>query len=109
MGGDWTKNNPKVEYPFIQNIYNYYGATAKAENTHFPNEKHGYEYIKRQAMPSVSSEAPRAGFKGCSIKKPGNMGETGNIIETTAQQQTFNSLNEMPKHALKPGTHNAFN
>ena len=36
VGGDWTKNNPKVEYPFIRNIYNYYGATAKAENTHFP-------------------------------------------------------------------------
>ncbi|MGB0762102.1 MAG: alpha/beta hydrolase family protein, partial [Rubripirellula sp.] len=30
VGGDWTKNNPKVEYPFIRNIYNYYGATAKA-------------------------------------------------------------------------------
>ena len=49
MGGDWTKNNLRsVSVHPVR--YNYYGATAKAENTHFPNEKHGYEYIKRQAM-----------------------------------------------------------
>ena len=28
VGGDWTKNNPKVEYPFIRNIYNYHNAMA---------------------------------------------------------------------------------
>ena len=42
-------------------------------------------------------------------KKTGEYDETGNIIETTAQQRTFNSLNEMPKHALKPGTLITFN
>ena len=47
--------------------------------------------------------------KGVLDKKTGEYDETGNIIETTAQQRTFNSLNEMPKHALKPGTLITFN
>ena len=47
--------------------------------------------------------------KGVLDKKTGEYDETGNIIETTAQQRTFNSPNEMPKHALKPGTLITFN
>ena len=47
--------------------------------------------------------------KGVLDKKTEEYDETGNTIETTAQQRTFNSLDEMPKHALKPGTLITFN
>ena len=50
VGGDWTKNNPKVEFPYVQNIYRLYGAEANAEDAHFPEEGHGYQIVKRQAM-----------------------------------------------------------
>ena len=109
VGGDWTKNNPKVEYPFIRNIYNYYGATAKAENTHFPNEKHGYEYIKRQAMYPFMVKHLGLNPNGVLSKKTGEYDESGNTIETTVQQRTFNSLDELPAHALKPGARISFN
>ena len=49
-GGDWTKNTPKVEYPFIQNVYNLYGKKNLVENVHLPDEKHDYGPSKRKAM-----------------------------------------------------------
>ena len=49
-GGDWTKNNPELEFPFMQNIYSLYNASDKVENVHFPDEGHDYGYNKRQAV-----------------------------------------------------------
>ena len=48
-GDDWTKNNPAVEYPFLQKIYTYYGQVNKVANAHFVNEKHDYGFNKRQS------------------------------------------------------------
>ncbi len=49
-GSDWTKNTPKVEYPYIKHIYDYYNAGDKVENVHLPNEKHDYGISKRMAV-----------------------------------------------------------
>jgi len=49
-GGDWTKNNPEVEYPFMQYIYNLYGQEKNIENVHLEKEKHDYGINKRLAM-----------------------------------------------------------
>jgi hypothetical protein len=49
-GDDWTSNTPEVEYPYIRNIYQLFGAAGKVENTHLPNEVHDYGYNKRTAM-----------------------------------------------------------
>jgi hypothetical protein len=104
VGGDWTKNTPKVEYPFIRGIYKYYGAEAKAENTHFPKEKHGYEFIKRQAMYPFMVKHLGLRPKGVLDPKTGQYDEAGNTIESDTTQRIFNSLADMPKHALKPRT-----
>ena len=50
VGGDWTKNTPVVEYPYIRNVYSLYGNQSKVENVHYPGRQHGYQYLKRQAM-----------------------------------------------------------
>ncbi|MCA9070513.1 MAG: acetylxylan esterase, partial [Planctomycetaceae bacterium] len=42
VGGDWTKNTPKVEYPYIQSVFKLFGKTSMVENVHFPKEGHGY-------------------------------------------------------------------
>ncbi len=46
-GADWTRNTPRIEYPYIQKIYGLYNAEHKVENVHFPAEKHDYGYSKR--------------------------------------------------------------
>lgn len=46
-GNDWTRNTPRIEYPYIQKVYALYNAEHKVENVHFPAEKHNYAYSKR--------------------------------------------------------------
>lgn len=48
-GGDWTSNTPRIEYPYIQNVYALYHAEHKVENVHLPAEKHDYGPSKRAA------------------------------------------------------------
>lgn len=46
-GSDWTRNTPRIEYPYIQKVYELYNAEHKVENAHFAAEKHDYGYSKR--------------------------------------------------------------
>jgi uncharacterized protein len=46
-GSDWTRNTPRVEYPYIQKVYALYNAENHIENVHFPAEVHDYGYNKR--------------------------------------------------------------
>lgn len=49
-GGDWTRNTPSVEYPFLRSVYALYGAGARVENVHLAAEQHDYGPGKRNAM-----------------------------------------------------------
>ena len=49
-GSDWTRNTPRVEYPYIQKVYSLYDAEHKAEHVHLPAERHDYGYSKRVAV-----------------------------------------------------------
>lgn len=49
-GKDWTKNTPRVEYPFLQHIYKLYGKQNLVENAHFGDEGHDYGKNKRLAV-----------------------------------------------------------
>ncbi len=48
-GADWTRNVPEVSYPYIRNVYAFYGAENRVENVHLPDEQHDYGYSKRRA------------------------------------------------------------
>ena len=48
-GMDWTRNTPRIEYPYIRKVYALYNAEHKVENVHLPTEKHDYGYSKRTA------------------------------------------------------------
>jgi dienelactone hydrolase len=50
VGGDWTKNVPKVEYPHVKRIYEFFDAGDNAENAHFADEQHDYGPSKRKAV-----------------------------------------------------------
>nr|WP_294895645.1 acetylxylan esterase [uncultured Pedobacter sp.] len=49
-GGDWTAHMPLHDFPYLQNIYSYYGVKNKVENVHLPNETHDYGINKRKAL-----------------------------------------------------------
>jgi dienelactone hydrolase len=49
-GGDWTAHTPLHDFPYLQNIYSYYGAKNKVENVHLPDEKHDFGVNKRKAL-----------------------------------------------------------
>jgi hypothetical protein len=103
VGGDWTKNTPKVEHPFIRNIYKYYGAASKAENSHFAKEGHGYQLSKRQAMYPFMVKHLGLDAKDVLDAKTGKYDESKNTLEKVETMRVFKSLKDMPKHALKPG------
>lgn len=47
--GDWTKNTPKVEYPWIRGIYALYNATERVA-THQVDEDHNYNLESRHTV-----------------------------------------------------------
>lgn len=48
-GADWTKNTPRVEFPFIKSIYMLYDKPDAVLNAHFGDEGHDYGKNKRVA------------------------------------------------------------
>ncbi len=48
-GGDWTRNTPRIEFPYIQQVYALYDKENRVENVHLPLEKHDYGPSKRAA------------------------------------------------------------
>lgn len=49
-GGDWTSTTPELEYPYLQRIYGFYGATDKVSNIHLQKERHDFGDNKRNAV-----------------------------------------------------------
>ncbi|MCL2298622.1 MAG: hypothetical protein FWC27_00550 [Firmicutes bacterium] len=47
-GGDWTRRNPDVEYPYLRRVYSFYGTEEKVENFHDLHGVHDYSLVKRQ-------------------------------------------------------------
>lgn len=48
-GGDWTRNTPRIEFPYVQDVYALYNAENRLENVHLPLERHDYGPSKRAA------------------------------------------------------------
>ncbi|WP_443939410.1 alpha/beta hydrolase family protein [Pedobacter sp. MW01-1-1] len=49
-GGDWTAETPQHDFPYLQEIYGYYGAKNQVENVHLPTERHDFGINKRIAL-----------------------------------------------------------
>jgi len=97
---DWTTNVPKVEYPFLQKIYAYYGAEGNVQNVHLPTEGHDYGPSKRAAMYRFVAE--RFGLNLAAVQDAdGKIDESRITIEHAGPMHVFNDDFPLPAHTLR--------
>lgn len=103
-GGDWTLNTPKVEFPFVQRIYEFYGKKGLVENAHIGDEGHDYGPSKRQPMYTFFAKHFKLDSK--KGKKTGSIeqDEAGIPLEAHTTLQVFNEAHPLPKRALIPNS-----
>ncbi|MBD2702579.1 acetylxylan esterase [Spirosoma sp. BT702] len=97
-GKDWTKHTPDVEFPYIQNIYNYYGAKDQLENVHLPDEGHDYGPSKRIA--AYAFLANKLNLDINKVLKNDQIDETPNKILEPAMLQVFSAEHPRPAKAV---------
>jgi dienelactone hydrolase len=98
-GQDWTRNTPRIEYPYIQKVYALYGAEHRVENVHLAGEKHDYGYSKRVIM--YNFMAHHLGLNIGSV--PYNKGYREDFVTLLSQEQlkVFSKENPIPPNALE--------
>lgn len=98
-GQDWTRNTPRIEYPYIQRVYALYDAEHRVENVHLAGEKHDYGYSKRVIM--YNFMAHHLGLNIGSV--PYNKGYREDFVTLLSQEQlkVFSRENPIPPDALE--------
>lgn len=98
-GSDWTRNTPRIEYPYIQKIYALYNAEHMIENVHFPAEIHDYGFNKRSAVYPFLAYHLKLDLN----KLPYNNGFDESFITILPEDdlRVFNNEHPIPSNALK--------
>ncbi len=103
-GGDWTANTPKVEFPFVQRIYELHGSRNMVENAHLPDEGHDYGESKRQPMYDFFSRHLKLDRGQWTTAAGTRMDESSVVLESHQTLQVFTEAHPLPGHALKPNS-----
>ena len=101
-GQDWTKNVPKVEFPYIQSVYKVCGAADQVENAHFANEGHDYGPSKREAM--YRFMAKHLGLNLKAVTTPDGKIDEADATLDGHLLDVFTADHPRPASALKDGT-----
>jgi len=97
-GSDWTKNCPVIEYPFIQNIYSFYGEKQNVENVHLPLDQHDYGPSKRQPMYAFLIKHLSLNNKG--MMKDGLVDESASKVLPIEDISVFSKTHPVPADAV---------
>jgi dienelactone hydrolase len=97
-GDDWTKNVPNIEYPYIRNIYNYYGKENNVESVYLPADKHDYGPTKRQ--PVYAFFAKHLALNITPFLKNGLVDETNSMVLPQQDISVWNAAHPIPSNAV---------
>ena len=97
-GADWTKYCPVVEYPYIKNIYTWYGVPENVENVHLPNDIHDYGPNKRQAVYPFLIRHLHLNSEG--MMKDGLVSEEASVVLPVEALTVFNDQHPRPSDAV---------
>ncbi|MCB0688681.1 MAG: acetylxylan esterase [Saprospiraceae bacterium] len=101
-GGDWTSNNPDIEIPYLQRVYDLYNAKSQLDHVHFPLERHDYGLHKRAAMYNFMDNYLGLSFPGTLYNTTtGTMNEDFVTILSKEELAVFDAHHPMPDNALK--------
>lgn len=98
-GNDWTRNTPRIEYPYIQKVYALYDAEHKVENIHLPMERHDYGPSKRAS--AYNFLAHHLALKSSNIPYSNGYQEDFVTILPMDELKVFNADHPIPSNALK--------
>jgi len=99
-GADWTRNTPRVEFPYVQSVYKVYDAENKVSNVHFVTQRHDYGLSKRKAVYNFFSQY--LGIYNGSIPRGGD-GYSENFVTVLPEDslKVFGKENKLPNGALQ--------
>lgn len=98
-GGDWTKNNPRIEFPYVQKVYSTYEAESRVDNVHLAGERHDYGKNKRAAVYNFFGHY--LGLNSGRIPYQDGFDESFVTLLSADELRVFNEKNPMPERALK--------
>ena len=97
-GGDWTKNVPGVEFPYIWRVYRLFDAIDKTANAHVLYEKHGYEYAKRLPMYQWMARHLKLDLEAVALPG-GGVDEADAVVEDEASLHVWTAEHPRPADA----------